>query len=140
MRISRTAWLIPAAAIAVTGIGLYYYFKPMQLAENRKTDISVSDIRMMEDFDSPAVAEAKYRNKVIELSGTVKKSEVRDSTVNFIFDKGGSTVIVATFNHSIPQISNTPVKLKGAYTGFIQGDDVFGTPSEIKIDQCAILP
>jgi archaellum component FlaG (FlaF/FlaG flagellin family) len=139
------SFLITVILTVCVAYGLYFYFDPMKSVSGRKADYKVTDIQLLNDFTaSSSSAEAKYNDKILEISGILKKTEIQDNACNVIFDKGGTVVLVTSFipseNEDVRLLSpGVMLHLKGVYKGFIKGDDVFGTPSEIKIDQCTIL-
>lgn len=139
------SFLIAVILAVCVAYGLYFYFDPMKSVSGQKADYKVTDIQLLNDFTaSSSSAEAKYNDKILEISGILKKTEIQDNACNVIFDKGGAVILVATFtpaeNEEVKQLTpGAMLHLKGVYKGFIKGDEVFGTPSEIKIDQCTIL-
>jgi hypothetical protein len=143
--ISYTISAIVVLLAICVAYGLYFYFKPMKSVSDQKPDYKVTDIQLLNDFTaSSSSAETKYNDKILEISGILKKTEIQDNACNVIFDKGGTVVLVASTTPSekeeVKQLApGAMLHLKGVYKGFIKGDDVFGTPSEIKIDQCTIL-
>ncbi|MDB5228726.1 MAG: uncharacterized protein JWN78_2919 [Bacteroidota bacterium] len=129
---------------ALIAYGVYFYFKPMRQVSQEQTDYKVTDKQLIEEFTaSPDKAGIKYLDKIMEISGEVKKTEIQDNANNVIFDKGDAVVIVAA---CLPEEKNkitllrsgSTISLRGICKGFIKGDDVFGTPGELKIDQCTL--
>ena len=124
---------------------VYFYFKPMNDIEKQKTDFLVSENQFINDFNvSPENAHVRYKDKIIEISGHLKKTEIQEGANNVIFDQAGASIIVASFKiterkNVLKLVPGNLLRLKGIYKGFIKGDDLFGTPTEIKIDQCTIL-
>jgi metal-dependent hydrolase (beta-lactamase superfamily II) len=124
---------------------LHTYFQPVKNISKQQPDIITSDTKMLSDFDSNSKdADAAYKNKIIELSGTIKKTEVKDSTSTIIFDTGGNYIIVANcvfgINNEVKRLKeNSNIKIKGIYSGYIINDDTFMIPAEIKIDKCSIV-
>lgn len=136
--------IIAIGLSAAIGYGVYLYFKPMKQVSRRQTDYKVTEKQLSDEFsDSPDKAGVKYLDKVLEFTGDIKKTEIQDNANNVIFDKGGLVIIVAA---CLPEEKNkitllhpgTTISLRGICKGFIKGDDMFGTPGEIKIDQCSI--
>lgn len=123
----------------------YLYFQPVKNISKQHPDIIISDTLLLSDFkNDPGAADSIFKNKIIELSGTVKKTEVNDSVCTVIFDQGGDYIIVANCVYDNGQKiknlrENNKVKLKGIYSGFVINDDTFMIPAEIKIDKCSIV-
>lgn len=105
----------------------------------------MTDVQLLNEFShSDTSADARYKDKILELSGILKKSETDNQAANAVFDKGGTVIIVAAFvpaeREALSQLAQGALlHFKGQYRGYIKGDELFGTPAEIKIDQCSIL-
>jgi exoribonuclease II len=125
--------------------GLKLYFEPVKIISEQKTDIILSDSLLFSDFNNDNIlADKRYRNKIIEISAIVKKTEVNDSTFNIIIDNGGNYIIIASciaeIKNELLQINeNSKLKIKGIYTGYIINDETFMIPAEIKIDKCTLV-
>ena len=138
--------VITLLVLAGGGYGLYRYFQPVKGLDKLPTDIRVSDAQLLADFEQdPVAAELKYKNKVLEISGTVSKIEADSAGGKVLFDKKGNFIIVAACTKesrekgaSLEQ--NQAVLVKGVYTGYVVIDDMFLIPGEIKIDPCVLLP
>lgn len=146
---SKTYKILFFAIVSVLFSGIIYlafiYFQPVKDISKQQPDIIITDTQMFSDFtNSPKDADVTYKNKIIELSGTIKKTEVKDSICTVIFDSGGNYIIVAncdydTENEVKKLKENSKIKLKGIYSGYIINDDTFMIPAEIKIDKCSIV-
>ncbi|HRH57568.1 MAG TPA: hypothetical protein PLS10_07950 [Chitinophagales bacterium] len=146
---SKTYKILFFVTVTVLFSGIIYlafiYFQPVKDISKQQPDIIITDTQMFSDFtNSPKDADVTYKNKIIELSGTIKKTEVKDSICTVIFDSGGNYIIVAncdydTENEVKKLKENSKIKLKGIYSGYIINDDTFMIPAEIKIDKCSIV-
>jgi len=117
----------------------------MENIASKKADIQLTDKELIDEFIANAKsADIKYTNKIVELSGTLKKTEVHDSVCNLIFDNGGNYIVIASciLSHA-KEITGlkeaSVVKIKGIYSGYIINDETFMIPAEIKIDRCTLL-
>ena len=125
--------------------GLYTYFEPVSDISKQKTDIQLTGEQLLRDFETDSKqAELKYRNKVLEISGTITKIECDSAHCKIIFDKKGKFIVVSSCADNIQKEvrmlkQNQAITVKGIYTGFVILDDLFMIPGEIKIDQCTIL-
>lgn len=138
------------SAVIVTGLialayGLFLYFEPVAAVSGQKTDLQLTDEQLLSDFEkNDQQAELKYKNKVLEITGTITKVECDSAHCKILFDKKGKYIVV---NSCVDKIrdqvrllkQNQSVTVKGIYTGFVILDDMFMIPAEIKIDQCTIL-
>ena len=146
---SKTYKILLFVIISVLFSGIVYlafiYFQPVKNISKQQPDVITTDTKMFSDFtNNPKDADVAYKNKIIELSGTIKKTEVKDSICTVIFDSGGIYIIVAncdydTENEVKELKENSKIKLKGIYSGYIINDDTFMIPAEIKIDKCSIV-
>ena len=146
---SKTYKILFFVTVTVLFSGIIYlafiYFQPVKDISKQQPDIIITDTQMFSDFtNNPKDADVTYKNKIIELSGTIKKTEVKDSICTVIFDSGGNYIIVAncdydTENEVKKLKENSKIKLKGIYSGYIINDDTFMIPAEIKIDKCSIV-
>lgn len=138
--------VVLAIILALVGYGVYFYLKPMTDSTKKNAEFSLSVAAFLDAFSSnPSQSDSLYKDKIVQLDGKVSKNESNDSTTILIFDEGGNAIIVATCaaqkNVNTRQLkTGDSIVLKGLYKGYIEGDELFGTPSEIKLDQCIILP
>jgi hypothetical protein len=137
-------YLIIAVLLLGAGYAAYIYFKPVKVISDQKVDIQISDKDLLKYFtENQQEANIKYENKILELNGTVKKTEVNDSVCTVIFDSGGDFIIIANCIldakkdvQQLKQGDNTTIK--GIYSGYIINDETFMIPAEIKIDKCTL--
>jgi hypothetical protein len=131
--------------LAVLAYSLFLYFEPVAEVSGQKADIRLSDTQLLADFEQdPLAAEQKYKNKVLEITGTVAKVECDSTRCRIIFDKQGKFIVVNSCEEEIQKDvrslkQNTRVTVKGIYTGYVIIDDLFMIPGEIKIDPCTIV-
>lgn len=127
------------------GYAAYEYFEPVKVIANEKADIQLSDKDLLKHFtEDKQAANLKYENKIMELTGTVKKTEVNDSICTVIFDEGGDFIIIANCDllaktdvQHLKEGDN--IRIKGIYSGYIINDETFMIPAEIKLDKCTLL-
>lgn len=143
--INRFLLLAAAFLLLVFIVAAYIYFKPVKNISGQKADIESNIVEICNEFDSNAeVADTKYKNKILQLTGTVKKSEVQDSVCTMIFDNGGHFILVANFypdeNEKVKKYKVADkVIVKGMYSGYVINDDTFMIPAEIKLDKCSVV-
>ncbi|MFN8284780.1 MAG: hypothetical protein U0U67_16265 [Chitinophagales bacterium] len=123
----------------------YIYFKPVKNIATQKADIQISVTQLLNDFNSDSKrADSTYKNKIVEISGSLKKTEIQDSVCNVIFDNGGNYIIIAgglqeqKKDVKLLKEGNL-IKIKGIYSGFVINDETFMIPAEIKIDRCTLI-
>lgn len=141
----KIAGFLSVVILIALAYASYIYFKPMENIASKITDIQLTDKELLDEFIANAKsADIKYTNKIVELSGTLKKTEVHDSVCNLIFDNGGNYIVIASCMLSqkkevaaLKETSN--IKIKGIYSGYIINDETFMIPAEIKIDRCTLL-
>ncbi|MCC6583724.1 MAG: hypothetical protein IT271_08485 [Chitinophagales bacterium] len=137
-------YLIIAVLLLGAGYAAYVYFKPVKVIADQKADVQLSDKELLKYFtENQQAANIKYENKILELSGTVKKTEVNDSVCTVIFDEGGDFIIIANCaldaQKDVQQLKQgAQITIKGIYSGYIINDETFMIPAEIKIDKCTL--
>ena len=144
---SIKAIVLIIAVISIIGISYlaYLYFEPTKDIATQKTDLHLTEEILINDFiKSDKIADSLYKNKILELTGKVKKIEAQDSISTLIFDNGGNFIIIANCLSSIKtelkQLKvGSNITVKGIYSGFIINDDTFMIPAEIKLDKCTLL-
>jgi hypothetical protein len=100
---------------------------------------------LFDDFNvNPTKADSIYKNKIVEITGTFTKSEIKDSICNVIFDNGGNYISIASGLYAQKKEiallkTGNKLTIKGIYNGFVMNDEMFMIPAEIKIDKCTIL-
>ena len=141
-KIFRIALLL--AAIGLVSAALvwkYYVNKPHEDIEKAKPAYSISPNELWGIYTSNlALADSLYTGKVIELSGTLSRTEKTDSLVYMVFvmevdsmfgDKSVRCEMFHKYNDEATGIpAGTQVKIKGYCTGFDQTD--------IKFSKCSI--
>lgn len=117
--IAGIVWLVLA------GLGLYYYDKPHANAGGKATDITISAVDLYAQYQQDeAVANKKFLDKIIEVSGTISSVERSANTISIQLD-GGSTAAgincgLALHNNDIrlPE-KGASVKIKGRCAGML---------------------
>jgi hypothetical protein len=135
------------AVIFIIGITYmaYLYFEPVKDIAKQKTDMQLTEDSIVNDFIKDGkFADSLYKNKILELTGSIKKIETQDSTHTIVFDNGGNFIIIAnclsSVNNELKQLKvGTNITVKGIYSGYIINDDTFMIPAEIKIDKCILV-
>ena len=121
------------------------YLKPVKNIAKQQTDIQLTDKQLFDDFNvNPTKADSIYKNKILEITGTFTKSEIKDSICNVIFDNGGNYLVIASGLYAQKKEiallkTGNKLTIKGIYNGFVMNDEMFMIPAEIKIDKCTIL-
>lgn len=104
------------------GVGLYMFNKPLESTMALKSDFTMKAADLLIAFESDeTLANSKYLDKVIEVSGYVKKLNVDEgkTTVYLDSDNPMSNVIfqLEEFNTSIKE--GEKITLKGVCTGYL---------------------
>jgi len=144
---SIKAIVLILAVISIIGITYlaYLYFEPAKDIATQKTDVQSTEEILINDFiKDDKSADSLYKNKIVELTGKVKKIEAQDSISTLVFDNGGNFIIIANCLSSIKtelkQLKvGSNITVKGIYSGYIINDDTFMIPAEIKIDKCTLV-
>lgn len=121
----------------VAGIFIYrLYNKPHRDIAAEAPAFTLTETELLGMFtDGAPTADEKLKNKVVQISGTVKKAETGNGITNLTFDSGGSYIVSAALDstETKPVQSGAALSVKGLYVGFIEGDEDFGIPGEVKI-------
>ena len=144
---SIKAIVLIIAVISIIGITYlaYLYFEPAKDIARQKTDMQLTEDSIVNDFIKDGKsADSLYKNKIVELTGKVKKIEAQDTISTLVFDNGGNFIIIANCLSSIKtelkQLKvGSNITVKGIYSGYIINDDTFMIPAEIKIDKCTLV-
>lgn len=129
--------LIALAGVATAVfIGYRMYNKPHRNIADETPAFTLTESELVVMFtDNAAGSDQKLKDKVVQLSGSVKKTEESGGIMNLTFDEGGSYIVSVALDSTEtdrPQ-AGAEVSLKGLYVGFIEGDADFGIPGEVKI-------
>ncbi|HUM50233.1 MAG TPA: hypothetical protein PK431_00410 [Chitinophagales bacterium] len=144
-RFKIIASLIATCILLTIAYAIYVYFKPVKNIAKQQTDIQLTDKQLIDDFNTnPTTADSIYKNKIVEITGTFTKSEIKDSICNVIFDNGGNYIVIASGLYAQKKEiallkTGNKLTIKGIYNGFVMNDEMFMIPAEIKIDKCTIL-
>ena len=146
---SKSIKVIVSILVVISIIGItylaYLYFEPTKDIAIQKTDAQLTEQILVNDFiKDHKNADSLYKNKIVELTGKVKKIETQDSVSTLVFDNGGNFIIIANCLSSIKtelkQLKvGSNITVKGIYSGYIINDDTFMIPAEIKIDKCTLV-
>lgn len=143
-------WVLYTGAVAVIlGIAaavyvwFFVYNKPHRDIESATPDFTLTAEELIAEFDKNDTAtNGKYNEKVIQFSGKFKKIESADTTISIVFDYGTQNIISAEMLPKYKSDMQTlnpgaEVVIKGLYKGYIGGDDLFGIPGNIALNQCS---
>ncbi len=137
--------IIVSLGFAGIGTFAYLYLKPVKDISEQKIDIQSTDNDLLKEFTTNDLkADTKYKNKILKLSGALKKIEIKESICNIIFDNGGNFIIVANCDYvlknEIQKLTvGNKITIKGIYAGFVILDETFMIPAEIKLDKCILV-
>lgn len=143
----RTLFTIAAVILLLGLAGFFYgyreYYRTHADSASLKADFSVGVGSMLDEFSRDAVAsENKFRNKVVEVTGTIKELDLSDPGA-FIIALGDSLSMNAV-RCSVDSLHNATVLqakmgekaiIKGVYSGY-NADELLGT--DIILVRCAV--
>lgn len=124
--------------LAAGAFGYYYVNKPKASLENKQPDVIISPQKLLEDFTSDEQqANAKYLDKIIEVSGKVSSKNVdKNRKVSILMDTGDpmSSVTCELNPGQVEKSSGFDqgsfIEVKGKCTGML---------SDIILVDCVIL-
>lgn len=126
--------------LILAGIGGYFvyktYNKPHRSVADEEAAFTFTDAELAALFSRSATAgEEKLKNKVIAVSGTVKKTETANGFTSVSLDPGGAYIISIQMDQEEKGTVNkdAAISIKALYVGVIEGDEDFGIPGEIKL-------
>lgn len=112
-----------ALVVVLGGATAYYmYNKKSASIEDLKTDTSIDASALVSAFEEDEnAANAEYLEKVIEVSGTVDKSETADGIQSIYLqtDGGMGTVLCQMEEEITPPVNGENIKIKGICTGYL---------------------
>jgi uncharacterized protein YxeA len=127
-------------ALIAAGIGAYLWNKPHRTADDEKPFATVTSSQLFTEFatDEPATW-AKYKDKVIQISGEVESTSTDPSGNTQIVlktDTEMSTVSVTLMSGATAEgvQSGTMIEVKGICNGFL--NDIFG---EVQLNQGVVV-
>lgn len=125
----RKYWILIAIALTVIGfIGYNYLYKDHRNIEDENAQYSLTAQQMHSEYtNDPIVAQNKYLNKTIQISGLV--SEINETEITI------DNIVFCQFSEQITKQEiqlNSKITLKGRFIGY---DDLL---EQIKLDQCII--
>jgi len=134
--------LLLFAAVIAGGIGFYLWNKPHRTAEDEEPFATLSASALLTEFATNETATTeKYRDKVIQISGTLIKAAADSSgNVQVVLEAGDemNTVSVTLMNGAtVPtETPGTMIDVKGICNGFLP-DDLLG--SEVLLNQGVVV-
>jgi len=127
-------------ALIAAGIGAYLWNKPHRTADDEKPFATVTSSQLFTEFATDEAATwAKYKDKVIQISGEVESTSTDASGNTQIVlktDTEMSTVSVTLMAGATAQgvQSGTMIDVKGICNGFL--NDIFG---EVQLNQGVVV-
>lgn len=127
-------------ALIAAGIGAYLWNKPHRTADDEKPFATVTSSQLFTEFATDEAATwAKYKDKVIQISGEVESTSTDASGNTQIVlktDTEMSTVSVTLMAGATAQgvQSGTMIEVKGICNGFL--NDIFG---EVQLNQGVVV-
>lgn len=117
-------------------IGYRMYNKPHRDISSEPAAFTFTETELAAMFtDNLPTSDQQMKDKVIQVSGSVKSVEQSGNITNITFDEGGSYIISTALDSTETQRIETgnTISIKGLYVGAIEGDSDFNIPGEIKI-------
>ena len=118
--------LITGVILLLGGAGLYFYYATLRYEDttNVKPDFNVEALPFIKSFiENNSLANKKYTEKIISVSGRISAIEPADTTLNikFIDPATGSYAIFAFQKQHLDQVktlrNNDSVTIKGSCSG-----------------------
>ena len=113
--------LLALAALGA-GIGFYMFNKPLTSTQSMKTDYKIESNALLTAFEENEVeANAKYLDKVIEMTGEIDKVEIKDEKTSvYIATDNPPSSIIFQLEQPLEDLSEGQVvTLKGICTGYL---------------------
>ena len=113
--------LLALAALGA-GIGFYMFNKPLTSTQSMKTDYKIQSNALLTDFEENEVeANAKYLDKVIEMTGEIDKVEIKDEKTSvYLATDNPLSSIIFQLEQPLEDLSEGQVvTLKGICTGYL---------------------
>ncbi len=110
------------AGLIGASLGYYLFNKPLESTESMKVDYKMLPSELLMAFESDETqANAKYLDKVIQVSGTVSKCETKDNKVTVYLDTDNPmSNIIFQLEKSTTEIKEgETITLKGICTGYL---------------------
>lgn len=112
--------------VAGTGFGFYMYNKPHQNMASAKADLQISANDLFTDFEADeAVANSKFLDKIIDISGTVRSVSKEGETISVTLDSGDDMAGIICQLDNLTQHKRTTfepgenVRFKGICSGML---------------------
>jgi polyisoprenoid-binding protein YceI len=114
-------------AIIITISSVWYYAiylqSPAKTDRNAEPGIGISADSLMHEFlTNEAVANKKYNNKLLEITGIIAKSENNPNTILFLKTNFQDGFVSANLKEKKSLPIGSTVTVKGIFTGFILGE------------------
>ncbi len=113
--------LLALAALGA-GIGFYMFNKPLTSTQSMKTDHKIQANALLTAFEENEIeANAKYLDKVIEMTGEIDKVEIKDEKTSvYIATDNPLSSIIFQLEQPLEDLSEGQVvTLKGICTGYL---------------------
>jgi hypothetical protein len=137
------AVIFVVAIIAVASYAYYEFNRTNKDLKNVSPDITSSATELMKRFtDDFKVSDSLYKNKIVELTGTITKIDSTETPVIIFFgEKNSMSSIQCSMDsvHHQPYLSVMPgntARVKGIYIGAIS-QELFGI--DIKLNRCVFI-
>lgn len=138
--------VVGIVVVIITG-ALYIwreFNRTIEQLDNIPADYSVNAISLINEYASnEPEADKKYRNKILEVTGTVRKVENVDSTsIVILGDSAGMSAVRCMMDNSQRQKAGSLqpgriVTIKGAITGF-KKDETGLLGSDVELNRCVV--
>lgn len=137
--------LIVVLVVIVAGLyGYHEYYRTNKDLGDVKEDYSVKATTLINEYmNSESEADNKYRNKILSISGMIKRIDTSDNYYTVVV---GDTMNMSSVRCSIDsthsaELNNLKrgmnVKIKGAITGF-KKDDTGLLGSDVELNRCVV--
>lgn len=120
--------IILLVALLIAYVGYNYIYQDHRDIEKETSQFTITSKALIKEFQKDApLAETKYLNKTIEVSGSISEINLKDLTLDgYIFNNFNINL-----NRNELQINKTII-IKGRCIGY---DDLL---EQVKLDQCSI--
>jgi hypothetical protein len=124
MNIKKVLYGVIVIGLAGALYGLYLFYKAPESTHDQKTDFTLTASKLAEEYDADELmANEKYLDKILEVSGKVIEIQIEDSNPTITLETGNplSNVTASFYPDEVPKLSNIRVGdeilIKGKCTG-----------------------